>query len=80
MNGEELRRRRLAAGLSLDQVAELLDLKTASRRTAVYKLERNGSIRPAMAKLLDLVLTEVEGNPKAAPPKARRGRPPEVTV
>lgn len=80
MNGKELRRRREAGGLSLDQLAELIGLASAGRRSAIYRLEQNDRIKPQMAMLLDMVLSKVEADPQSAPNRPARGRPKRVTA
>ena len=70
MTGEELKRRRLALGLSQEKVAELAGVTGEHRRQAAYRWEnRVREIPPAEGALLDLRLTEYERQQKP-----RRGR------
>lgn len=71
MTGEELRTRREALGLTLDDVAELVGKTAKDRRQIVYRWEKGTRKIPAAdAMLLELRLEDKE-RPKSGNGRAR---------
>ena len=77
MTGEELRKRREALGLTMDDVAEMVGKTARDRRQIVYRWEHGTrSIPAADAMLLELRLEDKErsksGNSRSRRRKAAR--------
>ena len=72
MTGEELRKRREALGLTMDDVAEMVGKTAKDRRQIVYRWEKGTRAIPAAdAMLLELRLEDKERS-KSCDDKPRR--------